>query len=69
MSAAHLESMAKLAETRAEVYLHIGKRLVLDQFGPAAEHVRTEATVVLAAAMMQHEGAQIVADTFRSADT
>ena len=68
MSTAHLEAMSKLAETRAELYLHIAKRMILDQFGPAAEHVRTEATVALAAALMQHEGAQIVADTFRAAE-
>lgn len=64
MSTAHLESMSKLAESRADVYLHIAKRVVPDQFGPAAEQVRTEVMVALAAAMMQDEGAQIVADTF-----
>ena len=68
MSVAHLEAMSKLAEHRAEVYLHIAKRMVLDQFGPASEHTHTEVTVALAAAMMQHEGAQIVADAFRAVE-
>lgn len=69
MSVAHLEAMSKFAETRAVVYLHIAKRLVLDQFGPASEHTHTEVTVALATAMMQHEGAQIVADAYRAAES
>ena len=68
MSLAHLEAMSKLAESRAEVYLHIAKRMVLDQFGPATESTRTEVTVVLASAMIQHEGAQIIADTYRASE-
>jgi hypothetical protein len=67
MSTAHLDAMMNLAQSRAEVYLHAARRLMLEQFGPASEHVHTEAAVALAAAMMQHEGAQIIADTLRSA--
>jgi hypothetical protein len=68
MSVAHLEAMSKLAENRAEHYLHTAKRIVLEQFGPASEHTHTEVTVALATAMMQHEGAQIVADAFRAVE-
>ena len=68
MSTAHLDAILKLSEARAEVYLHAARRIVLAQFGPASEHVHTEAAVALAAAMMQHEGAQIIADAFRAAE-
>ncbi len=69
MSSAHLEAMLKLSESRAETYLHAARRIVLEQFGPASEHVHTEAAVALAAAMMQHEGAQIIADAYRAAES
>ncbi len=68
MSTAHLDAMMKLSEARVTAYLHAAKRIVLDQFGPASEHVHTEATVAIAAAMMQHEGAQIIADAVRAAE-
>lgn len=42
--------------------------MILDEFGPASEHVRTKATVTLAATMMQRDEAQIVADTFRATE-
>lgn len=69
MSTAHLEAMMKLSEARAGVYLHTARRIVLEQFGPASEHVHTEATVALAAAMMGHEGAQIIADAIRAVES
>lgn len=68
MSTAHLDAMMKLAEARVTACLHAAKRIVLDQFGPASEHVHTEATVTIAAAMIQHEGARIIADAIRSAE-
>jgi len=68
MSTAHLDAMMKLSEARVEAYLHAARRIILAQFGPASEHVQTEAAVSLAAAMMQHEGAQIIADAFRATE-
>lgn len=61
--------MSNLAEHRAEVDLHFAKRMVLEHFRPAPERTHTEVTVALAKAMMQHEGAQIVADAFRAAES
>lgn len=66
MSTAQLQIMAELAEARAAAYIHIAKRLVLSEFGPATEHTHTETTIALATAMMQHESAQIVADAVRA---
>lgn len=68
MSSAHMVEMKKLSQTRAEEYLHIAKSMVMNDFGPATEHTHTEVTVALAAAMMQHEGAQIIADALRVND-
>lgn len=65
MSTAHLDAMMNLSVSRAEAYIHAAKSIVMNQFGPAAEHTHTEATISLAAAMMQHEGSQIVADAHR----
>lgn len=69
MSTAQLEAMAELAEARAQAYLHVAKRLILNEFGPATEHSHTETTIALATAMLQHEGAQIVADAVRASTT
>ena len=68
MSTAHLDAMMELSQDRAEAYIHIAKGMVMNQFGPATEHTHTEVAVALATAMMQHEGAQIVADAFRTAE-
>ncbi|MDJ0639964.1 MAG: hypothetical protein QNJ20_14110 [Paracoccaceae bacterium] len=65
MSSAHLDAMMELSQARAEAYLHIAKSMVMNEFGPATEHTHTEVAVALATAMMQHEGAQIIADAFR----
>ncbi len=67
MSTAHLDAMMELSVSRAEGYLHAAKSIVMNQFGPATEHTHTEATIALATAMMQHEGAQIIADAYRLA--
>lgn len=40
----------------------------MNEFGPAAEHTHTEVNVSLAAAMMQHEGSQIVAGALKAAE-
>ncbi len=68
MSHAQLDSMLEFSRARAEAYLHVAKSIVMNEFGPAAEHTHTEAAIALASAMMQHEGAQIVADAFRASD-
>jgi hypothetical protein len=65
MSTAHLNAMMDLTRSRAEEYLHLAKIMVINEFGPAAEHAHNEVTVALASAMMQHEGAQIIADAYR----
>ncbi len=65
MTTAHLESMQQLTQARAEEYIHIAKSMAINQFGPATEHAHTDIIVSLATAMMQHEGAQIIADAFR----
>ena len=69
MSTAQLDAMMELSEARAESYIHIAKTMVMNQFGPATEHTHTEVTVALATAMMQHEGAQIIADAFRAVES
>ena len=69
MSTAQLDAMMELSEARADTYIHIAKTMVINQFGPASEHAHTEVTVALATAMMQHEGAQIIADAFRAAES
>lgn len=68
MSAARLDAMMELTQARAEAYIHLAKAIVMNQFGPATEHTHTEVAVALASAMMQYEGAQIIADAFRAAD-
>ena len=70
MSTAHLDAMMELSEARTEKYLHIAKTRVMNQFGLASEHTHTEVTVTvaLAAAMMQHEGAQIISDAYRAVE-
>lgn len=65
MSTAHLDAMMEFSEARAELYIHAAKTMVINQFGPATEHTHTEVTVALATAMMQHEGAQIIANALR----
>lgn len=67
MSNAQLDAMQQLSRARAEAYLHEAKTLIINEFGPAAEHAHTEATIALATAMM-HEGAQIIADAFRATE-
>ena len=67
MTSAHMAEIMKLSQTRAEAYLHLAKSMVMNDFGPATEHTHTEVTVALATAMMQHEGAQIIADAIRAA--
>lgn len=68
MSSAQLAEMMKLSQSRVEAYLHIAKGMVMNEFGPATEHVHTDVTVALATAMMQHEGAQIIADAVRQGE-
>ena len=68
MSNAHAEAMLELSRSRAETYLHVAKTIVMNEFGPAAEHTHTEAAIALASAMMQHEGSQIIADAIRAAE-
>ena len=68
MSTAQLDSMMELSQARAETYLHIAKSMVMNEFGPATEHTHTDVAIALATAMMQHEGAQIMADAFRAAE-
>jgi hypothetical protein len=69
MSSAQLDAMMELSEARAEIYIHIAKTMVINQFGPASEHAHTEVIVALATAMMQHEGSQIIADAFRAVES
>ena len=57
--------MQQLTQARAEEYIHIAKSMAINQFGPATEHAHTDIIVSLATAMMQHEGAQIIADAYR----
>lgn len=68
MSSAQLDAMMELSHARAESYLHIAKIMVMNEFGPATEHTHTEIAIGLATAMMQHEGAQIIADAYRAVD-
>ena len=65
MPSENLDQIMKVSRSRAELYLHLAKGMVRNEFGPATEHQHTEVTVSLAAAMMQHEGAQIVAEALR----
>ncbi len=55
-----IDERAHAVEQRMEVYLHIAKRMVMEQFGPAAEHTHSQITVDLAAAMMQLEAAHVI---------
>ncbi len=66
MTSAEMEEMMQLSQSRAEAYLHIAKSMVMNDFGPGTEHMHADVVVALAAAMMQHEGAQIIADAFRA---
>jgi len=68
MTSAHMAEMLRLSQSRAEAYIHIAKSMVMNDFGPATEHTHTEITIGLAAAMMQHESAQIIADAIRASD-
>ncbi len=68
MSSAQLDAMRDLAQGRAETYLRIAKVMVMNEFGPATEHTHTEIAIGLASAMMQHEGAQIIADAYRAVE-
>lgn len=67
METDQLDAIRDLSEARAETYLHASKRMVMEHFGPATEHTRTEVSVSLAAAMMQYEGAQLIAASLRDA--
>jgi len=69
MSSEKLAKMMKLSQSRAEAYLHIAKSMVVNDFGSAAEHSHSDVTVALATAMMQHEGAQIIADALGAVDS
>lgn len=69
MSSAQLDTMMELSKSRAEAYLGIAKVMLMNEFGPATEHTHTEIAVGLAAAMMQHEGAQIIADAYRAVES
>lgn len=69
MSSAQLDAMMELSQARAEAYVHIAKTMVMNEFGPATEHTHADIAVTLATAMMQHEGAQIIADAFRAAES
>lgn len=62
MSSAHPDAMMKLSQERAEACLHVAKSMVMTAFGPATEHTHIEVAVALGAAMVQHEGSQIIAD-------
>ena len=69
MSTGQLAAMMELSQARAEAYLHVAKGMVMNVFGPAMEHTHTEVAVALATAVMQHEGAQIIAYAFRATDS
>ena len=72
-SRVHLVGVDRVAriEARVESYLHLARRMVVDQFGPEAggdDHVLS--TVTLAAAMANLETAEIIASSEdRIADT
>ena len=66
MTPEQMDEMMKLSKSRAEEYLHMARSMVMNDFGPATEHTHTEVTVALATAMLQHEGAQIIAAAYRS---
>ncbi len=61
--------MQELSQERALTYLHIAKSMVMNEFGPATEHTHTDVVIALATAMMQHEGAQIIADAYRATES
>lgn len=69
MSSAQLDAMQELSQERALTYLHIAKSMVMNEFGPATEHTHTDVVIALATAMMQHEGAQIIADAYRATES
>lgn len=66
MSTPKLDELMKLSQSRAETYLHVAKVMVIREFGPATEHSHLEVAATLASAMMQYEGAQIIADAHQS---
>lgn len=68
MSTGQLAVMMELSQARAEAYLHVAKGMVMNEFGPAVEHAHTDVAVALATAMMQYEGAQLIADAVRASD-
>lgn len=68
MTSDRMVEIMKISHARAEAYLHIAKTMVMNDFGPAAEHTQTEVTVALASAMLQHEGAQLIADAMLASD-
>ena len=68
MTTEQLAEMMKVSHSRAEAYLHIAKSMVMNDFGPATEHTHSEITVALATAMMQHEGAQIIAGALHAVE-
>lgn len=68
MTPDQMSEMMKLSQKRAEMYLHLAKSMVVNDFGPSTENTQIGVTVALAAAMMQHEGAQIIAEAYRSDD-
>ena len=68
MTSEKMAEMMKLSQSRAGEYLHLAKEMVMNEFGPATEHTHQEVTVQIATAMMQYEGAQIMADAYRTFD-
>ena len=67
MSSEQLVSIMDLSKARAEAYIHIAKGMMMNEFGPVAEHSHAEIAVALAAAMLQYEGAQIMSEAYRAA--
>ena len=61
--AAHLVDTATVDQIarRAESYLHIARRLVVDQFGPEAGHEQTQVIATVASMMATLESAEISA--------
>ena len=62
MTSERMAEMMKLSQHRAEAYLHLAKSMVVNDFGPSTENTKIEVTVALATAMLQHEGAQMIAE-------
>ncbi len=61
-----MAEMMRLSHSRAEAYVNLAKSMVMNDFGAPTEHTHNEVIVALATSMMQHEGAQIIADAVRA---